>query len=176
MQSRERVIGIKDRIGIFAPQIVFNILASQRCTAADYWKLQLLPLQVLNDVLHFQRGFDQQPAQADSVGVVLLRGFNDRVTRLLDAEIDHPISIVGKNNVNQVLANVVDVALYRGNHYRALLRIASLLLHFRLKISDRLFHYARGVEHRRQLHLARTKKIADRLHTIKQIGIDELKG
>ncbi len=44
------------------------------------------------------------------------------VERLLDAEVDHPVAVVGQDDVDQVLADVVDVALDRGEHDRALLR------------------------------------------------------
>ena len=41
--------------------------------------------------------------------------------RHLDAEIDHPIAVIGQDDVDQVLADVVHVALHRGQHDGALL-------------------------------------------------------
>ena len=44
----------------------------------------------------------------------------DRRDRLLDAEVDHGVAVVGQDDVDEVLADVVDVALDRGQHDRAL--------------------------------------------------------
>ncbi len=49
-----------------------------------------------------------------------------------------------------------------------------LLLHLRLKISDRLLHHSGGIEHRRQLHLARAEEFAHRPHSIQQNRVDHL--
>ena len=54
-------------------------------------------------------------------------GFHNRFTALFDAEIDHLVAIVGEDDVDQVLANVVDIALDRGDQELALARaLASL--------------------------------------------------
>ena len=46
---------------------------------------------------------------------------------MFDAEIDHLVAIVGEDDVDQVLANVVDIALDRGDQELALARaLASL--------------------------------------------------
>ena len=44
----------------------------------------------------------------------------DRRDRLLDAEVDHRVAVVGQDDVDEVLADVVHVALDRGQHDRAL--------------------------------------------------------
>ena len=67
----------------------------------------------------------------------------------------------------------MDVALHRGQHDRALLR-ARLLLHLGLEIGDRLLHHSGGVEHRRQLHLARAKQLAYRPHAVEQDVVDQI--
>ena len=50
----------------------------------------------------------------------LLGGVDDRGDRLLDADVDHVVAVVGQDDVDQVLADVVHVALDRGQHDRAL--------------------------------------------------------
>jgi hypothetical protein len=40
-------------------------------------------------------------------------GFQDMFQRLLDAEVDHLVAVVGQDDVDEVLADVVDVALHR---------------------------------------------------------------
>ena len=52
--------------------------------------------------------------------LVLLGGVEDRADRLLDAEIDDPVAVVGQDDVDEVLADVVDVAAHRREHDRAL--------------------------------------------------------
>ncbi len=94
MQSAECVVAIEDSIRVLTAQVVLHIFACERSASADHRKLQLLPLQVLNDVFHLQRRFHQQPAQPDCVGVVLLCGFDDGVAWLLDSEVDYPVSVI----------------------------------------------------------------------------------
>ena len=136
-------------------------------------EIELLALQILNDVLHLQRGLDQQAAEADGIGLVLLGGFDDDVGGLLDPQVDYLVSVVGKNDIHQVLADIVDIALDRGQNDGALLR-ACLLLHLGLEIGDRLLHHPGGVEHRGKLHLARAEQIADGLHAVEQDVVDQV--
>ena len=101
-------------------------------------------------------------------------GVDDGVARLLDAEIDDLVAVVGEDDVDEVLADVVDVALDRGEHDRALLLRAGLLLHLRLEIGDGGLHDSGGIEHGRQLHLARAEQVADGLHAVEQDGVDQV--
>ena len=59
--------------------------------------------------------------------------------RLLDAEVDDGVAVVGQDDVDEVLADVVDVALDRGQHDRALALLVGLL-HVRLEVGDRGLH------------------------------------
>ncbi len=173
MQPGKGIVGVEDAAVVFAAQIVFHIFARQRGAAADHRELQLLMMQVLHHVLHLQRRLHQQAAEPDGVGLLLDGRFDDRVRRLLDAEIHHAIAVVGEDDVDQVLADVVDVALHRREHDGRLLA-ALLLLHLRLEIGDRGLHHAGRVEHRRQLHLARAKQVADRPHAVEQDVVDQV--
>ena len=55
VQPGKRIVRIKDGIRILAPQVILHVLASQRRPAANHRELELLPLQILNDILHLQR-------------------------------------------------------------------------------------------------------------------------
>ena len=173
MQARKRVIRIKHSVGIFAPQIVLHIFAGQRRSSADHWKFQLLPLQVLDHIFHLQRGFHQQPAQPDGVRIMFHCRLDDVVARLLDPQVDYMKTIVSENDVHEVFPNVVHIAFHRRQHKSSLLR-PSLLFHLGLKVGYRLLHHSGRVQHRRQLHLARPKQVADGAHPVKQDGIDQL--
>ena len=81
----------------------------------------------------------------------------------LDAEVVHLVAVVGEDDVDQVLADVVDVALDRGQHDAALAALVGLL-HVRLEVGDRRLHGLGRLQHERQLHLARGEELAHDLH------------
>ncbi len=70
---------------------------------------------------------------------VLDRGIEDRADRLLDAEIDDAIAVVGQDDVDQVLADVVDIAAHRSKHDGAFL-LALDPLHEGFEVADRRLH------------------------------------
>src|SRR3712207_8909601 len=51
---------------------------------------------------------------------VLLVSLKDGIDRLLDAEVDDAVAVVRQDDVHEVLADVVNVALDGGEHHRAL--------------------------------------------------------
>ena len=79
-------------------------------------------VQLLEVLAHDQRALHEQAAHADGVGVDLL-GLGDHLgDRHLDAEVVHLVAVVGEDDVDEVLADVVDVALDGGEHDPALRR------------------------------------------------------
>ena len=82
----------------------------------------------------------------------------------LDAEVVHLVAVVGEDDVDEVLADVVHVALDGGQHDAALAAVAVDLLHVRLEVGDRGLHRLGRLEHERQLHLAGAEQLADDLH------------
>ena len=157
MQAGECVFPVEHRIRILAPQVVFHILPCKSRAAADHRELQFLPFQFLDHILHLEGRFHQQAAQPDCIRAVLLRGTDDHVARLLDSQVHDLVSVVRQNDVDEIFSNVVDIALYRRENDCAFLLRAGFLLHLRLKICDRRLHHSRGIEHRGQLHLARSE-------------------
>ena len=99
---------------------------------------------------------------------------DNRVSRLLNSQIDHLESIVRKNDVDEILSDVVHIALHSREHDRSLLLRSRLLLHLRFKVSHRLLHHSRRIQHGRQLHLARPKQLAHRPHSVQQNRIDDV--
>jgi hypothetical protein len=81
--------------------------------------------------------FTSRPLSPMASRLMLLRGANDGVSGLLDAEIDYLEAVVRQNNVDQILADVVNVAFHRRKDDSSLLR-AGLLFHLRLEIGDGL--------------------------------------
>ena len=64
----------------------------------------------------------------------------NRIDRLLDAQIDDAIAIVRQDDVHEIFADVVDVALHGGEHHRALCGRATLFFHERFKEAHRSLH------------------------------------
>ena len=127
----------------------------------------------LDEVLaHDERRLHQQAAHADGVGLVLLDRGDHLVDADLDAEVDHLVAVVGEDDVDQVLADVVDVALHGGEHDGALAALVRLL-HVRLEEGDRRLHRLGRLQHEGQLHLARGEELAHHLHALQQDVVDD---
>ena len=90
----------------------------------------------------------------------------------LDAEVDHLVAVVGQDDVDQVLPDVVHVALDGGQHDGALAALVRLL-HVRLQEGDRGLHGLGRLQHEGQLHLARGEALAHDLHALEQDVVDD---
>ncbi len=100
-------------------------------------------------------------------------------------EVDDLVVVAAEDDPDDVLADVVDVALDRGEHDLALAAIgagvpalAGLLLlgfHVGLQVGHRAFHHPRALDHLREEHLARAEQVADDLHAVHQRPLDHVK-
>ena len=96
------------------------------------------------------------------------------------AEVDHLVIVALEHDADDVLADVVHVALHGRHHdlagglLRRLTARGLLLLHVRQQIRDRLLHHARGFHHLRQEHLARAEQVADHVHAGHQRAFDHI--
>ena len=90
------------------------------------------------------------------------------------------VVVAAEHDADDVLADVVDVALDGGDHELALRlaraagRLERQLLgfHERLEIGDGALHGARALHHLRQEHLAGAEQLADHLHAVHQRPFD----
>ncbi|CFE39357.1 Uncharacterised protein [Mycobacterium tuberculosis] len=158
-------------------QVVFDIAARQRRAAEQHRELfgDSPGVHLLEVFLHHHGRLHQQARHADHVGALVLGDFEDGGDWLLDADVDHFVAVVAQDDVDQVLADVVHVALDGGQHDASLARIVVRALHVRFQIRDGGFHYLRRLQHERQLHLAGAEELADRLHAGQQMFVDDLK-
>ena len=101
-------------------------------------------------------------------------GGDDLIYGLLDTDVHDVVAVIGEDDVDEVLANVVDITANRGEHDCAL---ASLIgfLHVRLQKRNRSFHYLCRLQHEWQLHLALTESLSDNLHALEQVVVDDVK-
>ena len=116
---------------------------------------------------------------------MLAGGVQDRLRRSHDAQIDHLVAVAPQHNADDVLADVVHVALDRGHHDPALrlprpfsLALAPALgfppfrFNIRLQPRHRLPHHPRALDHLRQKHLPRAEQVPDDVHAVHQRPLD----
>ena len=121
-QALEGVAGVADLALVDLVQVLLDVGAGEGGAAEDDRVVggQAALVELLQVLLHDHGGLDQQAGHADDVGAVLLGGFQDGGDRLLDAEVDDVVAVVGQDDVDEVLADVVDVAADGGQHDGAL--------------------------------------------------------
>ena len=84
--------------------------------AADQQRqVEALPLHLGGDVAHLVERRRDQAGEPDDVGVLLLRRLQDLRRRHHHAEIDHLVIVALEHDADDVLADVVHVALDRGH-------------------------------------------------------------
>ena len=97
-----------------------------------------------------------------------------------DAEVDDLEVVALEHDADDVLADVVHVALDRGGNdgSRALglSAFAFLVLHEGYQVGHRLLHDAGAFHHLGQEHLARAEQVADHVHAVHEGPFDDLDG
>ena len=123
----------------------------------------------------FQRRCDQA-GQADDVGILLLGGVEDGLGVHHHPQVDDFEIIALEHHTDDVLADVVHVALDRGHDDLAGGAGISGLLRFDIgnQIGHRLFHHPRRLHHLGQEHLAVAEQVAHHVHTVHQRPLDHL--
>ena len=176
-QPLEGVAGVADLALVDLGQVLLDVGPGQGGAAEDHRPAGREPpgVHLLEVLLHDDRRLHEQPGHADDVGPVLVGGVEDRGDRLLDADVDDVVAVVGQDDVDEVLADVVDVALDRGEHDGALAVLVGLL-HVRLEVRDGGLHHLGRLQHERQLHLALAEELADDLHALEQVVVDDVEG
>ncbi len=120
-----------------------------------------------------ERGRDQT-GEPDGVAALLDGRAENRVAVHHHAEIDDLVAVAGEHDADDVLADVVHVALDGREHDLAGVRAAHLLgLHERLEVGDRALHHARALDDLRQEHAAVAEALADDLHAVHQRPLDD---
>jgi hypothetical protein len=140
-----------------------------------------LPLHLARHVGHLvERGRDEA-REPDHVGRDLLRLLEDLLARDHDAHVDDLVVVAREHDADDVLADVVHVALHRREHDLALrfLQLSArgglglLGLHEGLQIRDALFHHAGAFHDLRQEHFACAEEIADDAHAVHERAFDD---
>ena len=83
--------------------------------------------EIFQVIFHHHGRFHQQPRHADGVWLIFFNRSQDFFDRLLDAQVDDFVAVVRQNDVDQVLADVMNIALHRGQNHGAFLRAFDFL-------------------------------------------------
>ena len=142
--------------------------------------VEAFTLHLGGDETHLiQRGRDQA-GQPDDVGLLATRSLQDFLRRHHDTEIDDLVIVALEHDADDVLADVVHIALH-GRHHdlacgRLLIEAGQFLfgLEIGLQIGDGLLHHARRLDDLRQEHFARAEEIADDVHAGHQRAFDDV--
>ena len=101
-------------------------------------------LQLIDDQRHLLAGADQQRAQADRIRVDFDRFGDDRFGRHLFAQVNDRVAVVGQDGFDQVLADIVHIAVDGGQHQGAF-GDAFFLFQVVFQVSERIFSSPRRI-------------------------------
>ena len=134
-------------------------------------------LHLARHVHHLVERRRDEAGEADDVDLLGDGGVEDLVGGNHDAEVDDLVVVAAENDADDVLADVVNVALHRRHQHLAALREVAgfrlLRLHERQQVGDRLLHHARAFHDLREEHLAGAEEIADDVHAVHQRPFDD---
>ena len=146
-------------------------------TADQKWNLQTATVHLGRDVDHFIQRRSNQAAEADDVSPFLDRRFDDLVRRHHHAQINDLVVVATQDHADDVLADVVDIALdRRENQFSSTfhpLRGLLLRFHQRRQVGHRFFHHPGAFYHLGQKHLSFAKKIADNVHPVHERAFND---
>jgi hypothetical protein len=129
-------------------------------------------LQIARRDHHLLRALHQQAGEADGVG--RCSGTPDQhVGRHLDSQVDHLVAVVGQDDLHQVLADIVHVALHRGQDHLAARRRVGLL-HELLEVVDRGLHGLGRLQHLGHDQLVVVEQAAHFAHAGHQRPVDDV--
>ena len=154
--------------------------AARRCAADQQRHVEALALHLRGDGAHLvERGRDET-GETDNVCLLLARDLEDFRRRDHDTQIDDLVVVALENDTDDVLADIVDIALHgrhddlAGSGLVGEARGLLLGLQKGLQVSNGLLHHARGLDDLRQEHLAGAEEIADDVHAGHQRTLDDM--
>ena len=172
---------VDDGLGVMGRDLD-RVVGGRGGGAADEQRdLETLALHFLGVVDHLvERGRDE-PGEPDDVGTLFFRGGENLFARHHDAEIDDLVIVTGEDDADDVLADVVHVALH-GRHDDAALSLGGAAgryecgffrLHKRLEVGDGFLHDAGGFHDLREKHFTGAEEVADDAHAVHERSFDD---
>ena len=169
-----RVLHVGDGPGILRVDLDGGVRGRGGRAADQERHLELQPLHLARHVHHLVQRRRDEAREPDHVGLLAARGLEDPLRRHHHAEVDDLEVVALEDDADDVLADVVDVALDGRDHDLAVgaRRLARFLVQERHEVRDRLLHDARGFHDLRQEHLAGAEQVADHVHAVHQRPLD----
>ena len=164
-----------DRALIMGRDLDRRMGTAGRGTADQQRFAETLALHLGRDMAHLLERWRDQSRESDGLRTVLLCRMQNLLRRHHDAEVDDFIAVARQDDADDVLADIVHVALDSGDDDLALgCTAASQLVGFDEghKVGNRLLHDPRRFHYLRQEHLAGAEKIANSVHACHQRTFD----
>ena len=111
---------VDDGLAVVRRDLDGGVGAAGGCSADEQRQLEALALHLLGDVHHLVERRRDEAAEADHVGLLGLGALEDLLAGDHDAEVDDVVVVAGEHDADDVLADVVDVALDGGEDDLAL--------------------------------------------------------
>src|SRR5579862_2674809 len=148
-----------------------------RGTADQQRQLEALTLHLLRHVHHLIERWRDESRKADQISLLAPRSLEDLLARHHHAEIDHLEVVTLQHYTDDVLADVMHVAL-DGRHHDSAVAAARAgvfpLLDEGHEMGDGALHDAGALHHLRQEHFAGAEQVADDVHAVHQRPLDDL--
>ena len=168
---------VHDRAGVARLDLHRGVGSRRRGATDEERGGEALAFHLGRDERHLlERGRDE-PREADEIGVQLACRLEDPCRRDHDPEIDDLVVVALQDDADDVLADVVDVALDRGHHDQAVvLRCGRVFLGLdeRHEVSHGLLHDPGALDDLGQEHLAGAEQVADDVHPVHQRALDDV--
>src|SRR5688572_1861854 len=173
--------GVRDiyhRAGIVRRDLDRGVGARGGGTADQQRHVESVTLHFARHVRHFLERRRDQTRQPDGIGLLPLRGVDDGLRGDHHAEVEDLVVVALQDDRDDVLADVVHVALYRRHDHapfgtRDLPGSGLLGFDVRDEVAHSLLHDARRFHHLRQEHLACAEQVADDVHAVHQRSLDD---
>ena len=171
-----RVDDVDDRARVGRRDLDRGVGPRRRRAADEQRDREALALHLGRDVGHLVERRGDQPRQADQVGVDLDRLLEDARGRDHHAEVDDLVVVAAEHDPDDVLADVVDVALDRRGDDRAgsTAGAFALRLEIRDQDGDGLLHHPGALDDLRQEHPAGPEQVADDVHAGHERTLDDV--
>src|SRR6266516_2025099 len=173
VKAGEGVLSVENRTTVDRLHVLLHVFPSERRASCENRESEPLALEILEDIFHLNRRLDQQAGKPDGIDLMFQGRLDNVIGRLLDSQIVDRVPVVRQDDIYQVLADVVDIALDSRQHDAPLGRIRSLV-HELFEIIHGGFHHLGGIENRWELHLAAPEEISHNFHSIEKDAVDDV--
>ena len=170
-----RIEDVQGRLRVLRGDPDRRVLSRGRRAANEERESKPAPLHLLRDVDHLVERRRDEAREPHDVAVLLDRRVEDGVRGDHHPEIENLVPVAAEHDADDVLADVMDVALHGREHHPARrLALLFLRLHERLEVGDRPLHGTGTLHDLREEHLPLAEEVADDLHPVHERTLDHV--